>query len=83
MQIVNQVVKADQPVITEMQIMITQVLLKVATNTHNIKFGKEFLNKTPKAQVTKVKIDKLDMKRKNWASNQQSEKVYRMRGNIC
>lgn len=66
-----------------MQIMITQVLLKVATNTHNIKFGKEFLNKTPKAQVTKVKIDKLDMKRKNWASNQQSEKVYRMRGNIC
>lgn len=83
MKIVNQVVKSDQPVITEMQIMITQVLLKVATNTHNIKFGKEFLNKTPKAQVTKVKIDKLDMKRKNWASNQQSEKVYRMRGNIC
>lgn len=32
-----------------MQIMITQVLLKVATNTHNIKFGKEFLNMTPKA----------------------------------
>lgn len=83
MKIVNQVVKSDQPVITEMQIMITQVLLKVATNAHNIKFGKEFLNKTPKAQVTKVKIDKLDMKRKNWASNQQSEKVYRMRGNIC
>lgn len=84
MQIVNQVVKSDQPVYSEMQIMITQVLLKVATNTHNIKFGKEFLNMTPKAQVTKVKTDKLDMKRKNfWASNQQSEKVYRMRGNIC
>lgn len=64
--------------------MITQVLLKVATNTHNIKFGKEFLNMTPKAQVTKVTTDKLDMKRKNfWAPNQQSEKVYRMRGNIC
>lgn len=69
MQLVNQVVKSDQPVITEMQIMITQVLYKVATNTPNIKFGKEFLNMTPKAQVTKVKIDKLDMKSKNfWAS---------------
>lgn len=51
-----------------MQTMITQVLLKVATNTHNIKFGKECLNMTPKAQVTKVKTDKLDMKSKNfWA----------------
>lgn len=67
MQLVNQVVKSDQPVITEMQTMITQVLLKVATN--NIKFGKECLNMTPKAQVTKVKTDKLDMKSKNfWAS---------------
>lgn len=69
MQIVNQVVKSDYPVFTEMQIMITQVLLKVATNTHNIKFGKEFLNMTPKAQVTKVKTDKLDMKRKNFCAS--------------
>lgn len=78
MQIVNQVVKSDQPVITEMQIMIIQVLLKVATNTYNIKFGKEFLNMTPKAQVTRVKIDKLDMKSRNFqASNQQNKKVER------
>lgn len=46
--------------------MIIQVLLKVATNTYNIKFGKEFLNMTPKAQVTRVKIDKLDMKSRNF-----------------
>lgn len=56
MQIVNQVVKSlDQPVITEIQVMITQVLLKLATNTHSIEFGNDFLDVTPKAQVTKCK----------------------------
>lgn len=35
--------------------MITQVLLKLATNTHSIEFGNDFLDVTPKAQVTKCK----------------------------
>lgn len=67
MQIVNQVVKlSDQPGITEIQIMINQVFLKVAANTPNIEFGHHFSDRTPKAQVTKVKIGKLDyMKIKN------------------
>lgn len=58
--------------------MITQVLFKVATNPPNIKFGKEFLTMTPKAQVTKVKTDKLDMKSKNlWASKDTIDRVKR------
>lgn len=46
--------------------MINQVFLKVAANTPNIEFGHHFSDRTPKAQVTKVKIGKLDyMKIKN------------------
>lgn len=50
--------------------MITKVLLKVAMNTHNTRFGNDFLDMKPKAQVTRVKIDKLDyVKMKNfWTS---------------
>ena len=64
MQIVNQVVKlSDQPGITEIQIMITQVFLKAAANTPNTESGDHFLDVT---QVTKVKIGKLDhVKTKN------------------
>lgn len=43
-----------------MQIVITKVLLKVATNTRYTRFGNDFLDMKPKAQVTRGKIDTLD-----------------------
>lgn len=43
-----------------MQIVITKVLLKVATNTRYTRFGNDFLDMKPKAQVTRGKIGTLD-----------------------
>jgi len=57
-------------------------------NHSGIRFGNDFLNMTPEAQVTEEKIDKLDIKIKNFCSSkghdQQSKKTaHRMGDNIC
>ena len=57
-------------------------------NHSGIRFGSDFLNTTPEAQVTEEKIDKLDIKIKTFCSSkghdQQSKKTaHRMGDNIC
>ena len=57
-------------------------------NHRGIRFGDDFLNMTPEAQITEEKVDKLDIKIKDSCSSkgheQQSKKAaHRMGDNIC
>lgn len=48
-------------------------------NTHNTRFGHDFLDMKPKAQVTRVKIDKLDyVKIKNFWTSKYTIKVHKL-----